>query len=359
MNYKDNVKAEVRGHFQLIRAYIQSKATLNYQISQLKIKKNYHQSNNDYRDYKEMLNVSKIIGKRHSELKGLKNKLKTLLVKSIKPESIQKLFGVIYNSEIHIKDIEEILYQNSGTEKNIIALKEKLNILKERHAEQLKVQEENQVAIHLNISNQALAQKLEVEISDYKKEVLIYNQQIRVLKKTKKISHINRKANFDRIKIYKTIPENALKLRSKWLLRDELQKALINAEIEIEILEEKVNDDKRQLKELEESSEENTKISAKYEIDLFEMNKYIKKIEAKIQLLKDELTNNNITVIATSPKSANYRIAFTSCLDEGETCCISRANSGFIEMQKESESLIKENNILKEKIAKLFHGKAH
>ena len=349
---------EVRAQVQLLRAYTQLRVSLNYQISQLKIKANYHQSNADYRDYKDMINASKILAKRFIELKAIKSSYDGSIGKKINPGSIQKLCSIVYNPEINKSEINSISNQNMHNEKNVIYLREKLKILQENYRANLKIYEKNQNIINIHNQKQTILDSLEEEIEDYREEVNVFkNQNENMANKVIKAGG-KKKTNFDRIKLYQMLSENALKLRSKLLLREELQENLASAGAELEILEEKVNKDKAELEQLELGNEEDLRSSSRNEVDLYEMRKYIKKLELKIHLLnkeKDEFSSNTIYLDESTGRKINNNTS--DSLDEGETYCISSLTTGFSQMKKEKDLLIEENNRLKDKISKLFQAK--
>ena len=106
---------------------------------------------------------------------------------------------------------------------------------------------------------------------------------------------------------------------------------------------------------MEEETEENLKFAARYEVDLYEARKYLKKLEIRLEGLyreREELMGNQVS---------QYSFAKTKSidgLDEGETISLNSLMTGFSEMKKEKETLIQENNRLKERISKLFQAKA-
>src|SRR5574343_1520250 len=72
---------EIISQIQLLKACLLRKSSLYSDINLMKIKKNYVQSNNDYRDYKEIVTVLKAVNKRLSDIRQMTRYIK----KSLKP----------------------------------------------------------------------------------------------------------------------------------------------------------------------------------------------------------------------------------------------------------------------------------
>ena len=99
---------KIRALVQLLKAQVQTKSMLNFQISQLKIKNNYRQSNTDFKDFKDMLNLNKIIDKKVQDLKSLQEALKSSGLQKPSYESVGNMLGVLLNFQNNISEIDAI-----------------------------------------------------------------------------------------------------------------------------------------------------------------------------------------------------------------------------------------------------------
>ncbi|OMJ82652.1 hypothetical protein SteCoe_16573 [Stentor coeruleus] len=352
--YVQPSSVDLRAQFQLYKAYLMQKASLSYQISQIKIKNSYKQSNPDYRDAKDLINLHKGFQKKLQDYKAIRSSISESDTKRISPNELSNVITMINTSEERIHEIEGLFSQNFNSENYINILKEKFEYLKELQDNKLQQFRNSEENINFSVEQRDTANTLEEQINDYKAELEIFNEENRELQEKKIRFNQKKRTSFDRIKNYHLLSENALQLRSKLLLREELLRNLKNAEKELENLSSAVESKRSRISIMEEETEENLKFAARYEVDFYEARKYLKKLEIQLEGLyreREELMGNQISQYSFA-KTGSIDI-----LDEGETISLNSLMTGFSEMKKEKDTLIQENNRLKERISKLFQAK--
>ena len=352
MNSED---CEMRAKVQLVKAYMQAKNNLNYQVNQLKIKNSYRQSNTDFRDFKDMATLTKILQKKLEEVKGIHAALISPDVKKMPIGSVNKLLDIILHSEGNIGEINDILHENLSSERYLALLQEKYSHLEENKQAKLQKFEYNNSIISKNSSKMETLNALEEEICDYKTEVDNYRRENENLSSRQKRIKATKRKSVDRIRIFHQLSDNALKLRSKLLFREELKSNIKNAELEIDFHFQKVSKEKQRLQDLEIEAQENLKYAAKYESDLQEMKEKIESSQEKLEKLKKEreiLINKSLINVEKEEALKN-----PEKIEGNAALSLSSLIAGFSEMRKEKNSLIEENNLLKQRIFNLIHTK--
>ena len=147
--------------------------------------------------------------------------------------------------------------------------------------------------------------------------------------------------------------ENALKLKSKLLLRDELKKIVEKAHIELQDLSAKISKDTEKLHSEERELEEISTSEYKLETQLHENRKMIIKLQMRIEGLQTELGEAATSFDLEDDSPLKFNLS--ESLDEGET--MPNIILGFTKMKEDKESLIEENKKLKDKISRLFLAK--
>ncbi|OMJ78525.1 hypothetical protein SteCoe_21630 [Stentor coeruleus] len=353
--YKQSDNEDLRAQVRLYKAYLMQKTTLSYQISQIKIKNTYRQSNSDFRDFKEMANLGKIFQKKLLDYKNIRNSLSASQIKQLSPKELTKVINMISASEERCNEIENLFSQNFSSENLVNMLKEKCIYLEDLIKSKLQKYKENENNITFSSEQRETVNALEDQIEDYKAELNIFLEENKELEAKKARINLRKRTSFERIKNYQMLSESALQLRSKLLLRNELKNNVLNAEKELENLSENIEYKKSRISMMEEETEENMKFAAHFEVDLYEARKKLKKIEMHLEGLYKE--RDEIMGIYENKYQAK-EIKGNDNLEEGETVSLTSLITGFHEMNKEKETLIQENNKLKERISKLFRSKA-
>ena len=353
LNFSEN--AELRAKVQLLRAYVQTKNNLGYQISQLKIRNSYRQSNTDFRDFKDMGNLAKLLQKKLQDVKSIHLSLKSPNAQKHSYSSMNKLLQVILSSEGNMKDIDNILNETMTSENYLELLREKYIQIKEILSAGIEQYNLNGAELEKKAEKMKYLRTIEEEIAEIRSEVENLNKENQMLKKKDQMINSNKRRSVDKVKCFRQMSEGALKLRSKLLFREELQRNIRNAELEREYHFDKVSREKKRMQGLELESEENTKYAEKYELDLYEIRREGKRQEMKLDHLykiRDELVEQG--------KIEADKQALPKPMENNEesiTISLTGLFSGFNEMKREKDSLIAENNKLKEKISSLFGTK--
>lgn len=350
----DSADDDVRALVQLLRAHVQNKSFLTYQINQLKIKNSYRQSNSDFRDFRDLANLSKILNKKLLDLKMIHSALKEAEFKTLSAEATQKLIEIIMSSESNMNGISHILRETEEAEKYLCLLREKNTQVKESLELKTYQYNTNNAILFKNSDKQKAVEDLESEVNDMKDKLdSLSRENEKLFEKKAKITSHQRKS-VDRIKIFQHLSESAVRLRSKLLFKEELKRNIKNAEIELNNHDNQVKRERDRLQILEEEIEENVKFAAKYEVELSEMQMKIRKLENSLE----DLYREREELIHKPELEKNYADSRNQGdNEESVTISLSSLLQGFNEMRKEKESLIEENNKLKQRITSLFSSK--
>ena len=347
--------SDVRAYSQLMKAYVQNKACLNYQINTLRIRNNFRQSNSEYKDSREVVNMNKLLLKRIQEVKNIRDALKYLETKTVDLDILEKLFCMDFSDDKNLEEIDWIERNINNTEELLETSISKYEIIKEGLDEKAIVYYHNQREINKNLQKIEKIKALEEELTDYRAEIEHFKKENTEMAIRKARSSPTKRESIGCLKIYHKMSENALKLRSKLLLRDELAKIVEKAHVELENLSVKIAKDTETFHNEERELEEISKSAGKLESELHENRKKIKKLEMAIEGLHNEIGEiaSNFEIEEESP----LKLSLSESLDEGETVSLTNIISGFTKMKEDKESLIEENKKLKDKISKLFVAK--
>ena len=339
---------EIRAQIQLLRAHMEHKTGLQYEISQIKIKNSYKQSNSDYKDSRDMSNLTKMLNKKLVDVKNTTNKIKHLQLKQVSKETLGSLVDSIKVLEPHLDISRNLFSLNFQIENGVDTYLKYYESKSQEYYEKSEVFAQNQETLNQTFEQSECFEHLENEISDYQAELEQFTHEIEVMKDKKQKILSRRRTSVDKVKIFHQLSELALNLRSKLLLREELSKNFKCAESEIEDLNRKINQEKERIDQIELENEEDRKYAAKYTLDLDELYGNIDK-----QLLRIKKLNEEKMILASKVENKS-----NAGFDEGETVFLSGWMSGLNKMQKEKMSLMEENSKLKQRISSLYYAKS-
>lgn len=337
----DASEPQVRAQIQLLKSHIEHKANLTYQISQLRIESSYKHSA-DSRDFKDMVNLAKLLAKRLGTIRYISKTLKLIRLKEVTKETLEELMNCVKEFQPKLEISRNVFSLNFEIETFVDDLKEKYTRITEAYSS--KLADSNELKILMEDFDIRIKESeiLENETKDYQQEVNNYNSEISSLLKKKSDMSTHRRESIEKVKIFQQLSPTALQLHSKYLLKDELVKDIKSAESELDHLTEIINQKKAKLGELEIEKEDFIRNSSKFEVDFYELRKRIKKLEMQLEWMMREKED---------PKE---KVAYESqgSLNEGETLTLPSILSGLKQIQREKASLFQENLKLKTKLNK-------
>jgi hypothetical protein len=342
----DPLRAEVS----LLRAYFQQKSSLEYEISNLKIRNNYFNNSSNSRALKDIISTLKLSIRRLEDIRFLKSSASSPELDSISAEP-QKIEEIMEKSMNNVNKLEAILADTQQAEHFNSLLKEKYNSLKERWERMKIVNKANEKLLRQNEYKMETFQGLEAEVLFYNKELENINIENLKMTSLKNVSESQKQRNVERVKIYSRLSAEAIKLRSKRLFCTELQKHIKTAELELEHHQIKASQEKERVDELERESIDDRPIEY-FEEEVQKVNEKTEKLEKRIEELLKEKEEN-----LESPKGKSIGDSKVIESDDSLTLSITSLFNGFQEIRREKESLIVENNELKQMISKLFAAK--
>ena len=349
MNFEfDSSEPEIRAQIHLLKAHIEHKAFLNYEISQMKIRNSYN-SSADRRDFKDLVSMSKQLSRRLSIIRYISQTLKSTNLREITTETLQELLTRTQEMEPKLEISRDLFSLNFELDTVVGNLRETYEALNQDYQKKSEMCSGSQARVLYLVEKEQEIKELERDIMDYNLEVQQFAQENRDLSKKKLRVASKKRESVDKVKIFQHLSENAMKLRSKLLLKEELYKNFKSAEKELDELNEKIMKREEELRELEFENEGDRKDVARHEIDLHELKKLGKKLEIRIQGLvheKDQLANSGSKMNFLSQET----------LGTNETVSISGIISGFNKINKEKLSLYEENLKLKERLGKFLKG---
>lgn len=338
---------EIRAQIQLLRAHMDHKTSLQYEISQIKIKNSYKHSNSDYKDSRDMSNLTKILNKKLVEVKNITNKIKHLQLKQVSKETLVSLVESIKVLEPHLDISRNLFSLNFQIENDVDTYLRYYESKSQEFYEKSEFFAQNQEILNTTFEQTESYERLQNEVNDYQAELEQFTLEIQVMKDKKQKILNRRRTSVDKVKIFHQLSDLALSFRSKLLLREELNKNFKCAESEIEDLNRKINEEQERIHQIEIENEEDRKYAAKYSLDLDELYSKIEKQALRIRKLNEE------KMIFVSEEGNNINSGF----DEGETLSLGGWMSGLNKMQKEKMSLMEENSKLKQRISSLYYVK--
>lgn len=340
---------EVRGQLQLLRALMQNKSNLMYELSQLKIKTSYQQSNRSYREIKELITFSKIIKKKLEDLNLTHENFKNTESSDTPPETLTKLKSLVSYSQENYGQLENLLKEFDDSEGLLTLLKEKFELLsKEFQKKQAKLAE-NQMFLNEGSPEAMTFNELSAEIKEFHSELDFYKRENEKMKGKKENFKKNRRGSVQKVKLYKQFSENALKLRSQLLIREDLEKNIKNAEQELDYHSQQIEKEKARLEELEADLASNPNVD--------DLREELNSLEKEIQVLENELENyyrEREELINPVVLGINLNERTNGTPEDSLTVSLASLIAGFTEMRMEKDNLIEQNNRLKERISSLF-----
>jgi len=348
-----NSTPELRAQIQYLRALYQKKSSLAFDISQLKIKLTHRQTNTDYKDLRLAQTNSKVLSKKLEELETNYKTIKSEEFTPIPKESEENIRSMVNESLSSFCQIEGILEDAKNSENYLNLLKEKFSHMKdefERKKVRLGLNEKYLVG---NSENRDLVVDLNEDLQEISEKLKSYSEENERLGVRKLMISKSHRKSVEKIKIYHQLSDNAMRLRSKLLFRKELRNSISNAELELEFHFQRVQKEEDRLNELEQESQETTKYLSRYESELGKLDEYIVKLENKLDAMYREREDLSHHPKSVSQGSENNK----EVADESVTVSLTSLLTNFHQMRKDKDSLIAENNKLKEKLLGLFSSK--
>lgn len=340
---------EVRGQLQLLRALMQNKSNLMYDLSQLKIKTSYQQSNKNYREIKELVTFSKIIRKKLDDLNLTHENFKNVESSETSPESLKKLLSLISYSKENYDQLENLLKEFDDSQGLLNLLKERFEqVSQEFQMKKIKLAE-NQNYLNEGSPEVMTFKELNAEIKEFQSELDFYRQENEKMMGKKESMKKNRRGSVQKVKLYKQFSQNALKLRSQLLIREDLEKSIKNAEEELNYHSQQVEKEKARLEEIEADLASGQNIE--------DLQGELKNLEQEIQDLENELENcyrEREELISPVVLGINLNEGTNGTPEDSLTVSLASLIAGFTEMRMEKDNLIEQNNRLKERISNLF-----
>lgn len=331
---------EIVSQIQLLKACLLRKSSLYSDINLIKIRRNYIQSNNDYRDYKEIMTVIKAVNKRLTEIRQMTR----YIIKSLKPESKSLDFDpslLALDSDLDIP--RHIFSFNFELETYIDSLKTHFEDLNLDYDKKIEICKHQDSVIEYNDEILSQIQNLESEILNLKDKVEGLRSAKDSIQETKQKRSLVRKMSLNNMKVYHKLSDNALKLQSRLLMKNELVKNLKMSEREIEGLERRIESNSKKVKLLEQEAKVQAREKKQHEPELVEVNKRTVVLNLKLQDMYAELDR------LLKFMCAGWR---DEEIEEDETLQISDWSSRISEIKKEKELIAIENKRLKETISK-------
>lgn len=336
---------EIVAQVNLLKAYLQQKVRLNQQIGLMKVKASYLQSNNDFKVLKEIQAVIKLMSKRLNDLRMINNCLHKHPITAFRRGNFDEFLKTVLDNEQYLEVPRNIFSINFEKETENEELKEKYEALVQEF--ELKVDQCKHIEATYEQDSIFLKHLagLEQEVYDLQLRISDLSSGNKRFEEQKVKKRIMRKSSFEKIKIFHRLSENALKLRSKLLLRQEMTKNLAVAEEELQNMQIKINEDEENISLLQQENKIRGKNLANDEEELMELKKKRLKIEMRLEGLKAEKDDLLKILFGANDLDEEF--------DEDETLQGVSWSVGFEKMQKEKNLLFEENQKLKERISKL------
>ena len=336
---------EIVAQVQLLKAFLQQKVGLNQQIGLMKVKASYLQSNNDFKVLREIQAVVKLMAKRLNDLRIVNTYIHKTPILALRQGNFDEFLKTLVDNEQHLEVPRNIFSINFEDETQNEELKEKYEALVQEYEEKA----DQYKHFEMNFEQDSILVKhmagLEQEVYDLQLRIDDLSSGNKRFEEKKVKKRIMRKSSFEKIKIFHRLSENALKLRSKLLLRQEMTKNLVVAEEEMQNMQIKINEDEENIKLLQQESKIRGKSFAADEEELKELKKNRLKIEMRLEGLRAE-KDDLLKILFGEDKLEEE-------FEEDETFQGVNWSTGFEKMQKEKNLLFEENQKLKERISKL------
>ena len=330
----------------------QKKSALAYDLSQLKIKLTHRQTNTDYKELRELLTKSKVISKQLEELSSSHSTSHKTRLPDISQATKENLQSLVSESTSNIESLQSMLTDAQDTEKYLNLLKEKHSHMQDELERKRHKKTQNEGSLFRSQDSREVLADLVTDLSELKEKLQSFDQEIQKMTERKaSISRTHRKS-VEKIKIYHQLSEAAMRLRSKLLFRKDLQHSVSNAELEIDFQSQRVQKEEDRLREAEADEELESKHASSYEQELERLDEHVAKLEDKLDAMyreKEDLTQR--------PKSLSLP-SENKEPEDSVTVSLVGLLTGFHKMRQDKDSLVAENNKLKEKLMGLFGPKA-
>jgi hypothetical protein len=304
------------GQTRILKAYLQSKSSLSYEINRFKIKSSFRKSNGEYKNIKEIYALEKILQKKIEDLKHTKSLLSQSRVPKIPQEQIEDLIKTMVSSQNNSDETAKILKELTKEQDYLNLLKEKHLYLKETLDSKNKLYKENELKINeLKISRKP-TNEFEANASYYERN-----------KKNPSQNHNKFNSNPDKIDQTKSKNLSVHSSSIEYIRKSETpnssflkppRKGLAN--------------------KLEYDNQDTIKPYSPAELNMNLDTGLQSDIKFK-RYLSPQVPSSSLQHFKTSK----------------ETISLSNLLTGFNEIIKEKDSLIEQNNRLKEKITNLFN----
>lgn len=344
-----NTDPEIVSQIQLYKAFLHQKVNLNYEISYLKIKKSYIQSNSEYRDLKELIALSKVLLKRLNEIRQINRSIrKNPPDQSIRSSCLSRFLSTLNKSDGFFDIQRNIFSLNFALETHVESLKEKFEKFSQDYEDKLNHYRTNEAILNYNSEHFDNLNSLEQEIYEIQINLYSLNSHNKSIQAEKQKKSQMIKNSLNTIKNYHKLSENALKLRSKLQLKEDLMKSVTITEHELQILSNKVEINRIKVNDLECQTNEISRLSPIFSQELSELNQRIQKLQSKLNLFNTEKSSLLMKLCNEDrDKDEDY--------EEEDTLSLPGWTFGFDKMVKDKEKLMDENQKLKDRISRLIN----
>ena len=344
----NGLQSDVQYQLQLLKALIQSKSSLMYELNELKIKCSFRNSNTDFRDFRELVTLSRMVAHKLNELKALSEVAKTLELGSAEPEDLKQINAIVSSSESNIQEIEKML-KASENSTNLVGS------LKERYAQLCQEYQRKKASLSFDTqffndaSHDAIFyNSLLSEVNNYKAQLGSLSNEIRDIKSKQEKRASSRRSSVEKMKIFQHLSQSAFELRSNILMKEALEKTFNKAQRELEKQEARLDKEKSKIEKLK--NDPSGSVDPRVLGDELELlQDQVLQLEGKIENLykeREELINPR--VLGLDLRNENQ--------EDSITVSLVTLMTDFNEMRRDKETLFQENQRLKEKLTSLFGG---
>ena len=213
MSYNYPKDSDIRAQIQLLKAYFQKKNSIDYEISSLKITKNYRQSNSEYKDFKDLGALTKILNKKLNELRTLRNQISALEINEFSTQAVDNIPETDLLGKKEFMD--SLAEANSRAEKSLLPLKQNLSDLRSIVDQKALIYNVNDFKIRQNQVKIDKLQELNKDVREFYSNIKRFHEaNSKIIQVIKRNSGRTRK-NVKKTTNYESLAEKAAKLRSK------------------------------------------------------------------------------------------------------------------------------------------------
>ena len=276
---------EIVSQIQLLKACLLRKSSLYSNINLIKIKRNYLQSNNDYRDYKEIVTVLKAAYKRLSDIHQMTRHIKKSLNAGSKPFNFDPSL-LITSSALDIP--RHIFSLNFGPETYIDSLQSEFESLSQEYDNKIEICKRQDSVIQYNDLLMDQIENIESEAFDLRDRICGLRSAKDSIKETKHKRSLVMKISLNHMKVYHKLSDNAFKLQSRLLMKNELLKNIKMTERDIDSLNRRIESNSKKFELLEQEAKVQTGARKQHELELIEINKRTEVLDSKLQDMRRE-----------------------------------------------------------------------